>query len=34
MTFIGKTDTLLAVEDLKVYFPRGKCGWGRTPEGV
>jgi oligopeptide/dipeptide ABC transporter ATP-binding protein len=34
MTFIGKTDTLLAVEDLKVYFPRGKAGWGRTPEVV
>ncbi|SFP89838.1 ABC transporter ATP-binding protein [Variovorax sp. 770b2] len=34
MTFIGKTDTLLAVEDLKVYFPRGKVGWGRTPEVV
>ncbi|MGJ7527339.1 ABC transporter ATP-binding protein [Variovorax sp. GB1P17] len=34
MTFIGKTDTLLAVDDLKVHFPRGKAGWGRTPEVV
>ncbi|SCX58369.1 ABC transporter ATP-binding protein [Variovorax sp. EL159] len=34
MTFIGKTDTLLAVDDLKVHFPRSKAGWGRTPEVV
>ncbi len=34
MTFIGKTDTLLSVDDLKVHFPRGKAGWGRTPEVV
>lgn len=34
MSFIGKTDTLLAVDDLKVHFPRGKSGWGRTPEVV
>lgn len=34
MTFIGKTDTLLSVEDLKVHFPRGKSGWGRVPEVV
>jgi peptide/nickel transport system ATP-binding protein len=34
MTFIGKTDTLLSVDDLKVHFPRGKAGWGRKPEVV
>jgi oligopeptide/dipeptide ABC transporter ATP-binding protein len=34
MTFIGKTDTLLEVDDLKVHFPRGRAGWGRTPEVV
>jgi peptide/nickel transport system ATP-binding protein len=34
MTFIDKTDTLLSVDDLKVHFPRGKAGWGRTPEVV
>lgn len=34
MTFIGKTDTLLSVDDLKVHFPRGEAGWGRTPEVV
>jgi oligopeptide/dipeptide ABC transporter ATP-binding protein len=34
MTFIGKTDTLLSVDDLKVHFPRSKAGWGRAPEVV
>ncbi len=34
MTFIGKTDTLLAVDDLKVHFPRGKPGWGKPAEVV
>jgi oligopeptide/dipeptide ABC transporter ATP-binding protein len=33
MTFIKAADTLLSVNDLKVYFPR-KAGWGKPPEVV
>lgn len=34
MTAPEKTDVLLSVRDLQVHFPRGKPGWGRTPEVV
>lgn len=34
MTFIGKTDTLLSVDDLKVHFARGKARWGKPAEVV
>jgi len=34
MTFIGKADTLLSVDELKVHFARGKAGWGKPAEVV
>jgi len=34
MTGMADTDRLLAVDDLKVHFARGKAGWGRRPEVV
>jgi oligopeptide/dipeptide ABC transporter ATP-binding protein len=34
MTYLGDTDTLLSVNDLKVHFPRAKSGWGKPAEVV
>lgn len=34
MTYMGTTDTLLSVNDLKVHFPRAKAGWGKPAEVV
>jgi len=34
MSLIEPTDTLLAVDDLQVHFPRARAGWGRKPEVV
>ena len=34
MSLIEPADTLLAVDDLQVHFPRARAGWGRKPEVV